>query len=305
MSGRLGRLVIAVTERRWVRRLFTETRPGKGLAHRFVAGDDLAQAITLTRRLNESGMTVSLDHLGEHVTSTDEAESARDDYLACLEAIGAAGLDASISIKLSQLGLGLDDELAAESLDTLAKHARAVGTTVTVDMEESRYTEATIKLYEHAQRRHGNLGIALQSYLHRTRADLRRLSPLGGHIRMCKGAYDEDVAVALQDKNAISRAFDDYVRELMTDAGIKTAIASHDLARIEHAKKLAATTYGPFEFQMLYGVREPLQRELVDAGYPLRIYVPYGTAWYPYLTRRIAERPANLWFFLRALFGRR
>ena len=305
MADLIGRAVLAVTDTNTIRNTFTKTRPGRALARRFVAGETLDDAFAVARSLVEAGCEVSLDHLGEHVSDRAEAAGARDDYLACLNRIGSSGLPANVSVKLTQLGMGLDDALAAESLDELAVRAAEVGTTVTVDMEESEYTESTVAIYAAAQRRHGNLGIAVQSYLRRTKVDLDRLIPLGGHIRLCKGAYAEAEAVALQPDGEVDASFDSLLTLLMQAPGVKPAIATHDDKRIMLAKRLIEHRDEPYEFQMLYGVRGPLQRELVAAGYPLRIYVPYGVAWYPYLTRRLAERPANVFFFLRALVGRR
>lgn len=305
MTDWVGRTVLAITERDIVRRTFTNTRPGKALARRFVAGETLDEAVDVARTLIAAGCEVSLDHLGEHVTHRQEAIQARNDYTACLDRIGAEGLAANISVKLTQLGMGLDDELAADSLNLLAARAKEIGTTVTVDMEESEYTETTVTIYEKAQSEHGNLGIAVQSYLRRTGADLDRLIPLGGHIRLCKGAYAEPEEVAFQSNEEVNAEFDRLLGVLMAADATKPAIASHDDARIHATKRLIPQREGDYEFQLLYGVRGPLQRELVAAGYPVRIYVPYGSAWYPYLTRRLAERPANTLFFLRALFGRR
>jgi proline dehydrogenase len=209
-----------------------------------------------------------------------------------------------VSIKLSQLGLGFDAALAARSLEALAAAAAAAETTVTVDMEESQVTSRTIDAYERVQRVHGNLGIALQAYLHRTPADLERVLPLGGHIRLCKGAYDEPPDVALTRKADVDEAFDRLAERLMADRRVKPAIATHDDGRIVPVLEWAVQRSEPFEFQMLFGVRRRRQEELVAAGRSLRVYVPYGDSWYPYLTRRIAERPANVWFFARALVGR-
>jgi proline dehydrogenase len=269
---------------------------------RFVAGESLDEAVTVTRRLNDAGFTVSLDHLGEHVTTRAEAERARDDYLDCIDRIGAEALDANISIKLTQLGLGLDDALVAESLDRLAQAAGAIGATVTVDMEGRALTDATVSLYEDAQRRHGNLGLALQAYLYRTAADLDRIIPLGGHIRLCKGAYDEPAEVAHQRRSEVDGSFDSLATTLMAAGTTHPAIATHDEKRIDHVRSLSRAE--PFEFQMLFGVRGRLQSQLREAGCAVRVYVPYGDSWYPYLTRRMAERPANLWLFVRAAFGR-
>ena len=295
--------VLAVTERRWTRKVITETALGRRVAERFVAGESLESAVVATRSLNDDGLKVSLDHLGEHVTSVEEAVTAKDAYLACAHAIQDADLDANISVKLTQLGMGLDDELAASNLGEIAAAAARVGTSVTIDMEESVYTETTICIYEDAQNEYGNLGIAIQASLLRSASDLDRIIPLGGHIRLCKGAYSEPIDVAYQGGSEVDRSFDRLSSLLMTSPDVKPAIASHDDARLEPVLEAAQHRTDPWEFQMLYGVRRDLQRELVAGGSDVRVYVPYGEAWYPYLTRRMAERPANLAFFARALIG--
>jgi proline dehydrogenase len=300
----LGKGLLAITDLSPVRKLFTDTRAGRALSHRFVAGETLDEAATVAKQLNADGFQVSLDHLGEHVDDRAACFDARDAYLGCLDRIGSDGLDANISVKLSHLGLALDETLATDSLAQLAARAGEVGTTVTVDMEESEYTESTITAYEEVQAESGNLGIAVQSYLYRTDADLDRIVPLGGHIRLCKGAYAEPESVAYQSMARVDAAFDALTRRLMAEPGLMPAIASHDLARIELVQQLASTRQGPWEFQMLYGVRRDLQARLIAEGHPVRIYLPYGSAWYPYLTRRMAERPANLGFFLRAAAGK-
>ncbi len=207
-------------------------------------------------------------------------------------------------MKLSQLGMGFDDGLAERSLEASCGGAKAVGTTVTVDMEESAVTGATIDIYSAVQRRNGNLGLAVQAYLRRTPGDLDRVMPLGGHIRLCKGAYAEPEAVAWQSRDEVNQEFDRLAHILMSDNTVMPAIASHDTARLDLAAHLAGRRSGPYEYQMLYGVRTGLQDRMLAAGDPLRIYVPYGVAWYPYLTRRMAERPANIMFFLRAALSR-
>jgi proline dehydrogenase len=300
----MGRGVLAITDRSFVRSLFTETGPGRALSTRFVAGETLNDAAGVAAELNASGARVSLDHLGEHVTDPAQAVAARDDYLEALERIAADGLDANISVKLTQLGIGLDDDLALASLEALAARAAEVGSSVTVDMEESRHTAATIDVYERVQRAHGNVGIAVQAYLHRTRDDLDRLIALGGHVRLCKGAYAEPDGVAIQSKADVDRSFDRLATLLIGAESVMPAIATHDDERIARARKLAAGRDGYFEIQMLYGVRPGLQDELIAEGVKVRVYVPYGRAWYPYLTRRLAERPANLWFFMRAAMSR-
>ena len=300
MSSGLGRFVLQLSERSAFRKLFTQTPAGRKLSLRFVAGETLDQAMTAAAQLNASGARVSLDHLGEHVAEAGAAEVARDDYLACLDRIGSDGIDANISVKLTQLGLGFDDGLAVASLAALAERARSVGTTVSVDMEESTHTEATLAAYETVQDRFGNLGVAVQAYLYRARADVDRLLRSSGHVRLCKGAYAEPPEIAFSRMRDVDRNFDALARMLMRAPEVVPAIATHDEERIELVRRLGDNRRGPWEFQMLYGVRPRLQQELIDAGCPLRVYVPYGSAWYPYLTRRLAERPANLGFFVRA-----
>ncbi len=294
---------MAITEAGPVERTITGTRPGRALAGRFVAGDTLDEAVVAARRLNAEGALVSLDLLGEEVKDRVSAQGARDEYLEGLDRIGTERLEANISVKLTQLGLAIDEGLAIDLLDTLAEEAHQVGTTVTIDMEDSRYTDATVRIYEKAQTRHRNLGLALQAYLHRTPADLERLMPIGGHIRLCKGAYVEEEQVALTSKSDVDRAYAGQLRALMAADAVLPAVATHDLDLVDLTRELARDRTGPFEFQMLYGVRTGLQQELVGAGFPLRVYLPFGSQWYPYLTRRLAERPSNAWFFVRSMFG--
>jgi proline dehydrogenase len=299
-----SRLVVAVAESTPVRSTFTNTRAGKALVRRFVAGDTLAEAIEAAKKLNRQGMKVSLDLLGEEVNSAVEVEAALAGYVACLDEMAASSIDGNVSIKLTQLGLAFDPELARTTLDRWAESAAPLGLTVTIDMEDSAYTADTAEIYADAQGRHGNLGLALQAYLYRTADDLLRLMPLGGHLRLCKGAYVEPEAVALQSPTEIDAAFARLLTVLMGFEEVTPAVATHDPRLIELARQLDHQRRQPFEFQMLYGVRPQAQTELAAAGYPIRIYVPYGSRWYPYLVRRLAERPANLGFFLRALVSR-
>ena len=296
-------MVLGITERSVTKKLVTDTAIGRNVAKRFVAGESLDSAVAAAGSLNTSGLVVSMDHLGEHVTNLEEAMSAKDSYLTCLEEIERFDLDANISIKLTQLGLGLDDDVAASHVDEIARAALGASTTVTIDMEESVHTEATISIYEVAQRLHGNLGIAIQAYLHRSAADLDRIIPLGGHVRLCKGAYVEPEDIAYQSGEEVDASFDRLAAILMNSPNIKPAIATHDDARIAPVLEMASAREAPWELQMLYGVRRDRQRELAQQGYDMRVYVPYGDAWYPYLTRRLAERPANVVFFARALVG--
>jgi proline dehydrogenase len=295
---------VAVTQAAPIEKMVTSTRPGRALAARFVAGETLDDAVEAAHRLNREGLLVSLDLLGEEVGDRDSAIRATAEYLASIDRIRAEDLDANISVKPTQLGLAIDVGLAAENIERLVVAAARLGTTVTIDMEDSRYTASTVDLYEEAQARHGNLGIALQAYMRRTPEDLARLIPLGGHIRLCKGAYLEPDEVALTSKGEVDEAFADQLRTLMTSSGAKPAIATHDPDLVDLTRALANERTTPFEFQMLYGVRPDLQRSLIAEGFPLRVYLPFGSEWYPYLTRRLAERPANAWFFARSMFTR-
>lgn len=304
LSSLYRRGMLGITERRWVNRLFTEHPVGRRLATRFVAGERLNDAVAVASALNRRDISVSMDHLGEHVHDAGSASAALSDYMACLDRIEAEQLDANVSVKLTQLGLAVDPKIASSALATLAQRATGAGTTVTVDMEESIWTDATIELYEDVQQRFGNLGIAVQAYLHRTADDLVRIMPLGGHVRLCKGAYVEPPEVAVQEKGQVKARFLHLLTMLMAEPATFPAIATHDDELIHATYSRARVRDGSFEFQMLYGVRSTLQQEIIDRGHRLRVYVPYGSQWYPYLTRRMAERPANLALFLRAVVGR-
>jgi proline dehydrogenase len=297
--------VIGATDNAAVRKVVTETRPGRSVAERFVAGDTLEEAVAATASLNASGKQVSLDLLGEAVRDQDMAIAAADEYVAAIGAIAEHDLAANVSIKLTQLGLEFDEKLATENLDRLASAAARIGSTVTIDMEDSRFTESTVELYAAAQGKHGNLGLCVQAYLRRTAADLDRLIPLGGHIRLCKGAYVEGPEIAFTDREAVENSYISLLEMLMHAEQVRPCIATHDDTLIERAASLADERSGPWEYQMLYGVRPNRHDELVERGDEVRVYVPYGSEWYAYLTRRMAERPANTVFFVRALLGKK
>lgn len=296
-----SKLVVSTTQAKPVEKVITGTRPGRALARKFVAGDTLDEAVAVGKKLNGRGFLLSLDLLGEEVHDRESAGGALKEYLESLDRIETAGLDCNISVKLTQLGLSIDRKLAVEAVGHLAQRASEVGTSVTIDMEDSRFTADTVDIYAAAQERHGNLGLAVQAYMKRTPDDLKRLIPLGGHIRLCKGAYVEPPEVALTVRRAVDAAYLSQLKMLMAAESTRPAIATHDLSLIDATRSLAPQRLEPFEFQMLYGVRTSLQDELVAEGYPLRIYLPFGSHWYPYLTRRMAERPANVWFFVRSL----
>jgi proline dehydrogenase len=249
----LGRLVIAVAGQSWIRRLVTEHRWGRSVATRFVAGETLDDAVRVSRELNGRGLSVSFDHLGEHTTDLRLAARARDDYLSCIERIASEGLDAGISVKLTQLGLGLDDSLAEQSLRTLAARAAAAGIGLTIDMEESAFTERTRDLYCRVQQGSGNLGVALQACLRRTPEDMRRLLPTGGLIRLCKGAYREPKSLAWQRGREVDRAFDFLLRDLMAAETVTPAIATMIAAASKRPAAWAVLARGNSSFRCSSG----------------------------------------------------
>jgi proline dehydrogenase len=276
------------------------------LATRFVAGDTLDQAIDVGRNLNSEGITLTLDHLGESVTSLEEAAQARDVYLRTLAAIQQTGIRANLSLKLTQFGLDLSASDCRANVDRLVEQAAAANSFVRVDMESSDYTDRTLDLVHDLHARHQAVGVVIQAYLYRSRKDIEGLCDRGIRVRLCKGAYLEPASVAFPHKREVDRNYVELMK-LLLDRGPYPAIATHHEALIEETKAYAASkkiSRDAFEFQMLYGIRRDLQRQLVREGYRLRLYVPFGQAWYPYYMRRLAERPANVLFILRNLLRR-
>ena len=279
---------------------------GNGLARRFasrfVAGETVDSGVAALKDLNAAGITASLDVLGESVHNAGEAHAARDTYLETLDRIRAAGADANVSLKLTQMGLDIDERLCIENLRAIIAKAQAHGSFVRIDMEQSEYTERTLLLFKRTfHPEFGNaVGVVLQSYLRRTEQDVEHMIALGARVRLCKGAYQEPATVAFPAKRDVDAT---YVRcmERLLLRGTYPGIATHDARIIEHAKTLARDKGIPparFEFQMLFGVRRDLQLALRRQGYNVRVYVPFGTQWYPYLMRRLAERPANVAFLI-------
>ena len=279
---------------------------GNGLARRFasrfVAGETVDSGVAALKDLNAAGIIASLDVLGESVHNAGEAHAARDTYLETLDRIRAAGADANVSLKLTQMGLDIDERLCIENLRAIIAKAQAHGSFVRIDMEQSEYTERTLLLFKRTfHPEFGNaVGVVLQSYLRRTEQDVEHMIALGARVRLCKGAYQEPATVAFPAKRDVDAT---YVRcmERLLLRGTYPGIATHDARIIEHAKTLARDKGIPparFEFQMLFGVRRDLQLALRRQGYNVRVYVPFGTQWYPYLMRRLAERPANVAFLI-------
>ena len=286
--------------RRWM-----ETFPlARRLSTRFVAGETLEEALAVCRALNAEGITVTLDHLGESVTSLEEAAEARDVYLRVLAAIEESKIQGNVSLKLTQFGLDLSAECCLANVGQLVALASGHHNFVRVDMESSAYTDRTLDLVRDLHARYGAVGVVIQAYLYRSAKDIEDLCGRSIRVRLCKGAYLEPHNVAFPKKEEVDRNFIELMKILL-DGGIYPAIATHDEKMIEatkahvQARKLSRDV---FEFQMLYGIRRDLQRQLVAEGYRLRLYVPFGKAWYPYYMRRLAERPANILFILRNLF---
>ena len=274
------------------------------LAARFVAGETLDDALAVGKRLNAEGITITLDCLGESVTSLDEAARARDVYLATLEAMQQAGIEPNVSLKLTQFGLDLSAAACRENVGQLVRRAAEIGGFVRVDMESSEYVDRTLDLVDDLHARHGAVGTVIQAYLYRSRKDIEKLCERRTRVRLCKGAYLEPHTVAFPKKQQVDGNYTELAR-LLLEHGTYPAIATHDERMLEAAKAYAASrnlARDAFEFQMLYGIRRDLQRRLVADGYRLRLYVPFGKAWYPYYMRRLAERPANVLFVLRNLF---
>jgi proline dehydrogenase len=278
-----------------------------GFAKRFVSGETLEDALAAGRELARDGRRISLNHLGENVTTEAEARAVRDGYIAMIRALDAAGLDGNVSIKPTQLGLdpACGAGLSEGFVEEIVTAAEQLGRSIEVDMEGSAYTDGTLDIFEAVRRRHANVALAIQAYLYRSEQDIERLAPLAPKIRLVKGAYREPASIAHQRKSDVDSNYRRLLVKLL-DGPFTVAIATHDpkmldFARAELVRRSLAD--GRYEFQMIYGVRRDLQEELRRQGHPLRIYVPFGTEWCPYFMRRLSERPANCWFVLRSLFA--
>jgi proline dehydrogenase len=289
---------------KWLRGWMETSSLAQRLSTRFVAGETLEQALAVARKLNAEGITVTLDVLGESVYTLEEAAEARDAYLRTLDAINKNGIEGGVSLKLTQFGLDLSYDQCLANVEQLVSRAAELGNFVRVDMESSGYTDRTLDLVHTLHARHGAVGVVIQSYLYRSKADIEKLTAGKIGVRLCKGAYLEPAAVAFPRKTDVDRNYLELARYLL-ESGVYPGIATHDEAVIRQICQFVTEHKIPrdrFEFQMLYGIRRDLQRRLVADGYQLRLYVPFGKAWYPYYMRRLAERPANVFFILRNLF---
>ncbi len=276
------------------------------MSHRFVAGEELDEALAAARVSNDQGMLASLDYLGENVSSTADAQHARDSYLEIFEKIAAQRIDANVSCKLTALGMDLSADFCEGLVLSIVEHAAGTDNFLRVDMEGSAYTQRTIDLVKRVRSQSPAIGTVIQAYLYRSEGDVQDLLTVGCRIRLCKGAYKESAEVAFEKKADVDANYVRLVKTLLP-SGFYHGIATHDPKMIAATIRCAAEqkiSKEDFEFQMLYGVRTDLQRRLVRDGYRVRVYIPYGKDWFPYFMRRLAERPANVEFFLRNFFRR-
>ena len=317
----LRSLLIYLSQAHWARKMITQWQFAWRTASRFVAGDSLGEAISVIEVLNGMGINATLDHLGEHTSTPELARQATDEIIESLIAIEKSGVRSNVSIKLTQIGLELDEDLCEENLGRILSASQETRNFMRIDMEDSPWVDKTLRLYRKMCAEHNlsKTGVVIQSYLYRSEEDVSQIISKGGRVRLCKGAYKEPPSVAFPKKRDVDNNYD-LLTKMLIDGALAsgstlisedgkipplTAIASHDPNRLSYAKRYSKEVELPnkaLEFQMLYGIRRDLQDQAVKEGYPVRVYVPYGIDWYPYFVRRLAENPANLWFFLSNFF---
>jgi proline dehydrogenase len=304
----LRSVILAASRNATVERFVGGAPLSRSVVRRFVAGETAEDAVRTSGELTAKGLAVSLDHLGEDTTDAGQADATVKAYLVLLDRLQEAGLTAGgrteVSVKLSAVGQTLSDELAEQGARSICDAARAAGTTVTLDMEDHTTTDRTLATLRSLRREFPETGAVVQAYLHRTEDDCRALAAAGSRVRLCKGAYREPESVAFQSPAEVDASYVRCLEVLLRGDGYPM-VATHDPALIARTLELAAGRTGDFEFQLLYGIRPLEQQRLAAAGHTVRVYVPYGDQWYGYLMRRLAERPANLVFFLRALASKR
>ena len=317
----LRSILIYLSQADWMKRLVMKVGLARRVAKRFVAGETLEEGIAAVAEINKRGMYATMDQLGEHTETPDQARSTTEEILKILEAIDRSGVKSGLSVKLTQIGLGMDDALCAQNLARIIGSAKDKGIFVRIDMEDFECLDPTLAIYWQMRNEYhfDNVGMVIQSYLYRSEEDIADLLKADTPIRLVKGAYKEPSEVAYPQKKDVDAAFDRITMQLLDHAKGEnspavsedgrhppvTALGTHDAARIDFGVHYAQVNGVPkekLEIQMLYGIRRDLQQELADQGYPVRIYVPFGSEWYPYFMRRLAERPANLWFFISSLF---
>ena len=281
-------------------------RSSRSFARRFIAGETIEEAIDAARSIQAQGLLLTLDYLGESVRTLEEADAATREYVRLLEVIVVSGIERNISLKLTQLGAGVDRATCVDNLRRILEPARKHGFFVRIDMENSPWTQLTLDIFETMwQQDYRNIGIALQAALYRTEQDVRRMNELGARVRLVKGAYKEPPTVAYPHKTDVDAAFVRLMRMLL-DSGTYPALGTHDPAMLEETQDYAekrGIAKDRFEFQMLYGIRRDLQGSLMKKGYRMRVYIPFGREWFPYFMRRLGERPANLGFVIRGILG--
>lgn len=302
-------IFLAFSTNAWVHKAVVAFPLSRRVTRRFVAGETLDEAIQVVRKLNQQNLRVTLDVLGESVKQESEARAAKDEYLRALEAIAANHVTSQVSVKLTQMGLDISPDLCLDNMRQILGKAKAIGSFSGIDMEDSTRTQATLNIYKTLREEFDNVGVAIQAYLYRSEADMRALRAMGANVRLCKGAYKEPPNIAFPSKKDVDANYlklaQDYLNENGGHDGAYLGLATHDEKIINWSKEyIAAHGIGNdrFEFQMLYGIRPDLQRKLAAEGYTMRVYVPYGSHWYPYFMRRLAERPANVVFLVSNLF---
>lgn len=293
----------------WARNIASNWFLAKRVAHRFVAGETIAEAVEATQKLNAGGILVTLDYLGESIESEADAKEVVDTYEKLLTAIHANNLQASVSVKPTHLGLDISEELCMTNLRHILTKAKTHGIQITIDMESTKHTDVTIRMYRTLRDEYDfdNVGTVIQAYLRRSESDMHDLTREHNHIRICKGAYLEPPELAFPEKSDVDKNYVKLAEQYLTgDDKSYLCIATHDENMIASAKNIINQHNIPqdrYEFQMLYGIRSDRQQEIASEGEKMRVYVPFGEAWYPYFVRRLAERPANLWFFAKNLFS--
>ncbi len=311
---------IFLSKSKWMRSIFTNWSYAWKVASRFVAGTTLDDAIAVVKRVNAEGYVATLDHLGEQTESLSLAEAATDEIVRLIVAIHQNNVISNVSIKLSQIGLVLDFEMCKQNLKRILEVAKETKIFIRIDMEDSTITDETLQLLYWAHSIHSGVGIVIQSYLFRSATDIETLLINGITLRLVKGAYKEPYSIAFKQKSDVDKNFDDLVEMVLSGPQVKSyhpdregiypsfiGLGTHDDRRIQHAINLANqfdADSNAMEIQMLYGIRKDLQEKYVKTEFPLRLYIPYGVHWFPYFMRRLAERPANVWFFVSNFFHR-
>jgi len=295
-----------LSKQKWLKNFFMKFFISRAVVKRFVCGEELEDAIGAVKNLNEKGLIATIDHLGEEVTNWDEALKAAQFYHEILEAIDKNKVNSNASLKLTQMGLKVDFQKCQFSVEKIIQKAQSFGNFIRIDMEGSDVTQKTLELFYNLRKKYDNVGIVIQTYLYRSEKDVEDILNLKGRIRLCKGAYKEPSSVAFPKKKDVD---DNFIKltKMLLKSGVYHGIATHDEKLIDSTKKFAQEENIPkesFEFQFLYGIRSDLQENLAKDGYNVRVYVPYGREWYPYFMRRLAERPANLFFLLKNFFKR-